>query len=56
MKIIMIKNFWRSGKIELEAGKEYSTPGDISEKFATALIDSGKARAKPGRKKRDANG
>lgn len=56
MKIIMIKNFWRSGKIELRAGKEYSVPGNISEKFAAALIQSGKAREKPERKKRDANG
>lgn len=55
MKIIMIKNFWRTGKIELEAGKEYSAPNEVPEKFAKALIESGKARekpkAKPGRKK-----
>lgn len=47
----MLKNFWRSGKIELEKGKEYETLGDITEKFASALVNAGKAIEKPKRKK-----
>ncbi|MCK9518055.1 MAG: hypothetical protein WCY59_01575 [Anaerovoracaceae bacterium] len=43
MKITMLKNFWRSGVIELEQGKKYETPKDLSEKFASALVSAGKA-------------
>ena len=51
MKIIMLKNFWRSGKIELEQGKTYDAPKDISVNFAIALVNSGKAIEKTQRKK-----
>ena len=52
MKIIMLKNFWRSGKIELEQGKEYDAPADITLNFALSLVNAGKAtEVKPKRKK-----
>ena len=57
MKIIMIKNFWRSGTVELEQGKEYEAPADLSLKFAATLVEAGKAISagkavnKPKRKK-----
>jgi len=56
MDILMIKNFWRSGKAVFEAGKTYSVPKDMTEKLAKALISAGKASEKKKGKKRDVNG
>lgn len=54
MKIVMLKNFWRSGQIELASGKAYSAPEDLSLDFANALISAGKAvRKEESRKKKN---
>jgi len=48
----MLKNFWRSGQIELAAGKTYSPPKDLSLDFANALVKAGKAIRKEEPKKK----
>jgi hypothetical protein len=52
MKIVMLKNIWRSGQIELASGKTYSAPKDLSLDFANALINAGKAVKKEEPKKK----
>lgn len=54
MKIVMLKNYWRSGKIELVAGKTYNSPKELSHDFANALVNAEKAvRKEESRKKKN---